>query len=153
MCRNLQVLAQPEIFSATPNSTTPQNPEINPSKLSHDDVLTASSTMLGNILLQSPLSTPAPFQSSTWTSLSNARPASHRFPTSHTGIPTLFEPPSLSFRDPDCPDIDILIPGHFLQSPGVKQAFSFHLEVPGTLRRATRTKRTKRGSTIDIVLP
>src|SRR5271168_2738908 len=54
MCRNLQVLAQPERFSTTPNSTTTQNLEINPSKLSHDHLfLTASSTTVFSYNLHS----------------------------------------------------------------------------------------------------
>jgi hypothetical protein len=144
MCRNLQALAQPEIFSATPSSTTPQNLEMNPSKPAHDHLfLTASSTMLAGFS-HSQHQRPSRLPSAQVSAAPDQPPVAF--------LPATLVSPHCSSLPASALEIQIVQISISLQSQGVKQAFSFHLEAPGTSRRATSAKRTKRGSTINIVL-
>jgi hypothetical protein len=144
MCRNLQVLAQPEIVSATSNSTTPQNPEMIPSKLAHDHLfLTASSTMLVGF-------SHSRHQCRSRLPSVQVSAAPDQPPVAF--LPATLVSPHCSSLPTSALEIQIVQTSIPFQSQGVKQAFSFHLEVPGTSRRATSAKRTKRRSTMDIVL-
>jgi hypothetical protein len=95
--------------TATHISTTPQNSEMNPSKLAHDHLfLTTSSTMLAGFScnLHSCISALPGFHLHKFQQRRAPEQPPVAFQPATLVSPTFFEPSSLSFGDPDCLDID-----------------------------------------------